>query len=70
MKQFEPSEYFIENTMKKVQTCKQTKERFQFPHTRLSAAILRYSILSGGVILGLFNIIRLYTGIFAPSICQ
>lgn len=70
MKRFEPSEHFIENTMKKVHDCQLPKERFAFFHTRLSNVLLKYSILSGGVILGLVNIIRLYIGIFAPSICQ
>jgi hypothetical protein len=70
MKQFEPSKYFVENTMKKVQAFEQTKERLTFSYTGLSNRILRCSILSGSIILGLFNIIRLYIGIFAPSICQ
>jgi hypothetical protein len=70
MKQFEPSENFIECTMKKVEACNQIKERLTFFHAGLSKTILRYSILSGGIILGLFNIVRLYIGVFAPSICQ
>jgi hypothetical protein len=70
MKQFEPSENFIECTMKKVQAYNQTKKRVTFFHAGLSKTALRCSILSGGIILGLFNIVRLYIGVFAPSVCQ
>jgi len=70
MKQFKPSEYFVENTMKKVLASKQSKVRLTFFYARLSKTVLRCSILSGGIILGMFNIVRLYLCIFAPSICQ
>lgn len=71
MKEFEPSSDFVARVMKAVdaaeaiagQTLPAGLDRLPFP-------LARAALATGGCLLGLLNLLRLWLSVFSPAICQ
>ena len=71
MKEFKPSDDFISRVMNDVRNSEKTgKADVQFPGNLVLSGGLRYVMSAGGVILGMWNLFRIYFSVFAPAICR
>ncbi len=71
MKKYEPSRDFVSKVMKDIYACKETREVEPWLFQRLlSSRPLYYATSAGGILLGIFNIVRLYFSVFAPALCR
>ena len=71
MKAFEPSENFIALTMDKVFDIERKKrQRQSFFKMPVAQKIAQGSLSAGGVLLGLVNLVKLYSMVFAHVACR
>ena len=71
MKKYEPSRDFVSKVMKDIYAYEETREVKPWLSQRLlSSRPLYYVTSAGGILLGIFNIVRLYFSVFAPALCR
>lgn len=71
MKDFEPSRYFVQNTMVQVRAAAQRRQtRSGLLRAPLVLAAVECGAALGGVLLGLATLARLYLAVFAPAVCH
>ncbi len=68
MKQFKPSPDFVSRVMQEVVACKPGREQHYF--RLLSSPVVRCVMSAAGVLLGLFNLVRLYFSVLSPVVCR
>jgi len=71
MKEFEPSDNFVSEVMRHVYAYEKM-ERVDIPLSQrlISSRLVRYAMSAGGLLLGIWNLIRLYLTVFSPVICR
>jgi len=71
MKEFKPSGNFVVKVMHEVRMFeaanKPVASRSQLV---LSTPLVRYALSVGGALLGIINLIRIYSTVFSPVICR
>lgn len=71
MKEFKPSEDFVSRVMENVHACeKKSKDIVSLTERLVSSRPIRYALSAGGVLLGIWNLVRLYFTVFAPVVCR
>jgi hypothetical protein len=71
MKKYEPSGDFVSKVMKDIYAYEETREVKPWLFQRLlSSRPLYYAASAGGILFGIFNIVRLYFSVFAPALCR
>ncbi len=71
MKQFEPTAEFVARVMKAVDATDESVKWSQPAGLdRLPFPLLRAALATGGGLLGLFNLLRLWFSVFSPAVCQ
>ena len=71
MKEFQPSEGFVARVMQAVDAAELSARRSQPAGLeRVSFPVLRAALATGGGLLGLLNLLRLWFSVFSPAICQ
>ncbi|GBE00026.1 hypothetical protein BMS3Abin07_02072 [bacterium BMS3Abin07] len=71
MKKFKPSDDFVSKVMRDVYSCEKTKEmNIPLSQRLISSRLVRYAMSAGGLVLGIWNLTRLYLTVFAPVICR
>ena len=71
MKEFKPSDNFISRVMNDVRNSEKTgKADVLCPGNLVLSGGLRYVMSAGGLILGIWNLLRIYFSVFAPAICR
>jgi hypothetical protein len=70
MKTFKPSGNFVVLTMDKVFDVERKKRRRSFFKMPVALKIAQCSLSAGGVLLGLVNLVKLYSMVFANVACH
>ncbi len=71
MKEFEPSRDFVSRVMKDIFVYERRQEQEYSRSQRfLASPIVRYVMSAAGVLLGLFNLARLYFSLLSPVACR
>ena len=71
MKEFKPSDNFISRVMNDVRNSEKTRKADVLrPGNLILSGGLGYVMSAGGLILGIWNLFRIYFSVFAPAICR
>ena len=71
MKEFKPSDDFISRVMNEVRNSeKGGNTDTVLPGNLILSAGIRYVMSAGALLLGIWNLFRIYFSVFAPAICR
>jgi len=71
MKEFKPSGNFVGKVMHDVRMFEAARRPVMSrSQLFLSTRLVRYALSAGGVLLGIINLIRVYSSVFSPVICR
>ena len=71
MKEFKPSRNFVSKVMKDISAYERRQEQEYLRSQRfLASPVVRFAMSAAGVLLGLFNLARLYFSILSPVVCR
>lgn len=70
MKEFEPSAGFVARVMQAVDAADLSARPQPAGLDRVPLPVLRTALATGGGLLGLLNLLRLWFSVFSPAICQ
>ena len=71
MKEFKPSDDFISRVMNEVRNSeKGGNTDIVLPGNLILSAGIRYVMSAGALLLGIWNLFRIYFSVFAPAICR
>ncbi len=71
MKEFKPSDNFISRVMNEVRKSEKAGHADAvLPGTLILSGGLRYVMSAGALLLGIWNLFRIYFSVFAPAICR
>lgn len=70
MKEFEPSAGFVVRVMQAVDAADPSARLQPAGQDHVPFTVLRAALATGGGLLGLLNLLRLWFSVFSPAICQ
>jgi hypothetical protein len=70
MQSFEPMPGFVDRVMNRVHETEKAAKPRKIILATAQSACARFGLATGAVFLGVFNLVRLYLIVFAPTLCR